>query len=180
MIGAKTASVHTVGAILKNKVKNDRIGNKLTPDSIPSPTDNTFISSLLEKGELQSPLQELLNIQILLQVYLIIVILLLFVLMFNKFFANYSLFKFISKYTNKDSKINKVVNDFVEKYFIFMFIFLTLLGVYLVFLNLLISCEVTYRLDDYIRVHNDIFKNSLLVISLNLPHQASAATRGRG
>lgn len=166
--GAVTASIKTVGAVLNNSLAKDKVQNTLNQDSLPSPTDNTFISSLLEKGELQSPLQELLNIQIEIQIYLIIVIFLLFALIFNKFFANYSMFKLITKYSNKDSKVNKVVTGFVDKYFKIMFIFLSLLGIYLVFLNLIITCEITYRLDDYILVHNDIFKDSLLVLSLKI------------
>lgn len=54
--------------LIENRVKKDRILNKIDPDRIPSP-DDTFINSLLDKGDMVSPLQDLLHIQIIIHFY---------------------------------------------------------------------------------------------------------------
>ena len=168
--GAVMSSLHAVNAVVKNKMDNERLLNQTDADRIPSPTDNTFISSLLDKGDIHSPLQDLLNIQIQLQIYLIIVIILFIALLFNKFLANrakYTLFKYINYFSNKDSYVVNNVEGFVNKYFKTMFILLSVLAIFLISVNFLISCEINYRLDEYIRVHNDIFKSILVGISLD-------------
>lgn len=69
LVGASAATaagtqlgLKIVEVAIKNKIENDNIINKSDPDRIPSP-DQTFISSLLDKSEITSPLEDLLNIQ---------------------------------------------------------------------------------------------------------------------
>jgi hypothetical protein len=148
----------------RNRVENDLALQKVDPDKIPSPSDS-FISSLIEEGEIILPLQELLNIQIKLHILLFVVFSLFCFLLFNKLFHNNTLFKLTNKFKYKYTQI---LEGLSIKYFYIMFIILTLLIIFLFFLEFIISIELSEHIDDYIRVHNELYKSSLLVLSINL------------
>lgn len=65
--------------------------------------------------------------------------------------------------SNKGHKFIKFTGQLSHKYFNFIFIILTLNIIFLLFLNFSISCELLDSLDEYIRIHNDIYKNIILL-----------------
>jgi len=179
MLGGATivtaGSVKIGTAIGEAIVENRRVTTaelyKNDPDRIPSP-DKTFISSLLDKGEISSPLQDLLNAQFYINILLFVLIFLFIFVLFNKLFSNYTSSWIIRTMSNKTIDTNKAKRFFnftaqlSLKYFYFIFIILTLNIFLLLFLSFTINIELMEHLDDYIRVHNDIYKNSLIGASL--------------
>src|SRR5258706_868244 len=92
--GALTAASVKVGmdvgtAIIEKRIRTDEELIKNDPDRAPSPGEG-FISSLLDTGEISSPLQDLLNAQIKISILLFVSILLAIILLFYKLFSNYS------------------------------------------------------------------------------------------
>jgi len=92
--GAITAASVKVGmdvgtAIIEKRIRTDEELIKNDPDRAPSPGEG-FISSLLDTGEISSPLQDLLNAQIKISILLFVSILLAIILLFYKLFSNYS------------------------------------------------------------------------------------------
>jgi len=92
--GAITAASVKVGmdvgtAIIEKRVRTDEVLIKNDPDRAHSPGE-WFISSLLDTGDISSPLQDLLNAQIKISILLFLSILLAIILLFYKLFSNYS------------------------------------------------------------------------------------------
>jgi hypothetical protein len=144
---------------------------KNEPERAPSPGEG-FISSLVDTGDISSPLQDLLNAQIKISFLLFVSILLAIILLFYKLFSNYSstpVSMFLTRIlpnnslnSNKGQRFIKFTGQLSHKYFYFIFIILTLNIIFLLFLNFSISYELLDNLDEYIRIHNDIYKNILL------------------
>ena len=151
-------------AMIKNRIENDKILNKMDPDRIPSP-DNTFICSLIEKIENVTPLEQLIQIQLLINIILIISIFLFVLLLFNKlFWSSFSsplgaLDLALQQGQGEQNKIKLYLNKlriFTQNYFYMIFIILTIQVLILLFFNIIISSELTINLEDYIRVYNHI------------------------
>src|SRR5258705_2327029 len=92
--GAITAASVKVGmdvgtAIIEKRVRTDEELIKNDVEIGDSPGEG-FISSLLDTGEISSPLQDLLNAQIKISLLLFVSILLAIILLFYKLFSNYS------------------------------------------------------------------------------------------
>jgi len=118
---------------------------------------DTFISSVLEKNELLSPLENLINIQFNVNSLIISIILFIFVIVIYLYFINNGISIFNnyikgSKFNNKIIILRKVNN----KFYGLIFIILGLLLIFCILLNYYISFELNSHLDDYIRVHNHI------------------------
>lgn len=165
--GSTYVAISTAKSLVENYEKNERLKHNADKDYIPSPTDDTFISSLNDYNIL-SPLEQLLDNQINVNLLLIITILLLLFVVFNKLFIKKGIFTFLKEKSKLNIKYKKYIDffeNFSEKYFITMFISILILTIFLLGLNLLISVELSKNIDDYIRVHNHLkdIKESIIM-----------------
>lgn len=137
-------------------------------DQIPSPVD-PFINSFLDKSELSSPLQVLLEVQFYISILLFCLIVLFLYLLFTKLFSKYTsatvqniVIKNMdqrSMNTNNAKSFFNFTGKMSDKFFYFMFILLTLNIIFLIFLSFVISFELTTNLDIYLKSHNEYYKN---------------------
>jgi hypothetical protein len=162
VVGASTKIGIAVGeAIVKNNSLNSSIDSKTLNQETPSP-DTSFISSVLEKSELISPLEELLRNQFILNILILFLIIIFLVLLFNKLFINNNLINnFIRNNLNKNIilKIDYYkakLEKFNESYFLILFSINTITLIFNLVLCLIINYELTFNLDSYILVHNTI------------------------
>jgi len=132
---------------------------------VPSP-GNEFIPSLLDPNELISPLEKLLNYQLVINLMIFILIIFMLFFIFNRYILKFNLElinKILSKYLslNFKNKIDKFMNksnDLNIRFLIVLFVLNGILLLYFIFLNIYITSELIFNLDDYIDVHINIKK----------------------
>ena len=160
--------------------------NNQNPERSPSPED-PFIGSFLDKTEISSPIQELLDAQFYInglplldasqRQELFVVFVLFIILLYNKIFTQFTSNKVrglvINELEKRDISTNKadtlfnMSSHFSNKYFYIIFIILTLNFLFLIFLSFVVNYELTHNLDYYIQTHNDLFNKSIFM--LNIP-----------
>lgn len=128
---------------------------------------NEFIPSLLDNNELLSPLEKLLNYQLIINVMIFILVTSLLIIIFNKFVVKYNYdlinkllgkymsIKFKEKFDSYVSKSNELNNRFI----LVIFVINCILLFYFMILNIYVSSELTINIDDYILVYNHLKKS---------------------
>jgi len=167
VVGAGTKIGIAAGdSLLDNKARNESVTPSIenisnTGDEIQSPV-NDFIHSVLEKGDMLTPLEELLKCQLGLNVLMLVEIFILIMILYNKLFINSS-FSIFNKYLypklgdSFKSFFNKM-NSFNDKFFYIIFIINCLCLIFAIFLSFIIIGSLNTNLQEYIDVYNQIKK----------------------
>jgi len=165
VVGASTKiGIATGDALLKNKISNESITNKNisnTGDEIQSPV-NDFINSVLENGDMLTPLEELLRCQLGLNVLMLAKIFILIAILYNKLFIS-SGFSIFNKYlypklgVRLKSFSNKM-SSFNNRFFYILFIIISLALIFDILLSIYITGELNTNLQEYINVYNNMKK----------------------
>jgi hypothetical protein len=163
-LGVATAIGGSLGVSVSTGVGKEIAKNIMKKnENVKDYSDDDKISSILEFGDDMSPLQALLNYEIIICLLILFHIVILILILFNKMYISGSL-NLISKLVNKNIldkyekykvKIEKLGNRFLIILFIINVIFL--LGYIL--LIIYINFELSSNLDDYINVHNKMRKS---------------------
>jgi hypothetical protein len=172
------AGLYAAGALVNNMDLNDQ--NKDSKqgnpdiDRIPSPDDNMF-NSALEYGDLQSPLEIILESQLTLNILLLVLVISLIIIMLNIFVLNKNI-NLINSYIIKylPNKYKDKYNNYIEKgkdynnmFMMVMFIINSILLILFILINIILSYELSNNTDDYVSVYNYIHNNksSLLILT---------------
>ena len=130
----------------------------LDVDKIPSPSySNFYINSPLENGDVNSPLENLLLYSITLDILILLLLLIILLIIFNRYFYVHNA-KLVNSKLDKYIP-NKIKNwlytsiDFNNKFILFMFIFIGFFILFDSLLNVFISMDLYYNLDEHIEVH---------------------------
>lgn len=167
------SSVNTTTRVSPDQVNSGSGGNiessvsiPSTPSSPPStPVDSSFINSPLETT---SPLEDLLSYQFTINIFIFILIISFLFLIFDLFIFKKNK-EFISSIVEKylPKKVNAIYirilnksSKFSDRFLLSIFILNTIILVYLVLLNIVISHELLYHTNEYIEVYNYIQNNS--------------------
>jgi len=161
VVGASTKiGIATADSLLKNKAQNESItpsGENIsnTGDEIQSPV-NDFIHSVLENGDMLTPLEELLRCQLGLNVLMLVKIFILIAILYNKLFLN-SGFSIIRKYFKLPDRfisLSNKMSNFNNKFFYILFIVNSLALIFDILLSIYITGELNTNLQEYIDVYN--------------------------
>ena len=167
VVGASTKIGIAAGdSLLDNKARNESVTPSIenisnTGDEIQSPV-NVFIHSVLEKGDMLTPLEELLKCQLGLNVLMLVEIFILIMIIYNKLFINSS-FSIFNKYLypklgDRFKSLFNKMNSFNDKFFYIIFIINCLCLIFAIFLSFIIIGSLNTNLQDYIDVYNQIKK----------------------
>ena len=167
VVGASTKIGIAAGdSLLDNKAINESVTPSIenisnTGDEIQSPV-NDFIHSVLEKGDMLTPLEELLKCQLGLNVLMLVEIFILIMILYNKLFINSS-FSIFNKYLypklgDRFKSLFNKMNSFNDKFFYIIFIINCLCLIFAIFLSFIIIGSLNTNLQDYIDVYNQIKK----------------------
>jgi hypothetical protein len=166
---AVVAASTKIGITLGENLLTKGSGNANTAlDRTPSPTD-FYVPSVLDPQELLSPLEELIKNQLILNFLILFLIVILIVLLFNKMFLSNNIFvSYIKRFLNKDlvlkfDSYRMKIEKFNAGFFFLFFGINAFTLLFDIFLNIIISCELTFDLDYYLRVHDEI-KNSFCTL----------------
>lgn len=121
-------------------------------NDIPSPKDDQFnISSVLEDTEILNSLLKLLQMSITLNIFTLILIFLFLWIIFNNYIFSHNMDK-ISRYFPNFVQKNKEfwLSISSGKYILYLFVFITILLIYIILLNIIISSHVITVIGDYI------------------------------
>ena len=167
VVGAGTKIGIAAGdSLLDNKARNESVTPSIenisnTGDEIQSPV-NDFIHSVLEKGDMLTPLEELLKCQLGLNVLMLVEIFILIMILYNKLFINSS-FSIFNKYLypklgDRFKSLSNKMNSFNDKFFYIIFIINCLCLIFAIFLSFIIIGSLNTNLQEYIDVYNQIKK----------------------
>ena len=167
VVGAGTKIGIAAGdSLLDNKARNESVTPSIenisnTGDEIQSPV-NVFIHSVLEKGDMLTPLEELLKCQLGLNVLMLVEIFILIMIIYNKLFINSS-FSIFNKYLypklgDRFKSLFNKMNSFNDKFFYIIFIINCLCLIFAIFLSFIIIGSLNTNLQEYIDVYNQIKK----------------------
>jgi len=151
-LGLSSASVLSK-AINKNILKKDDVDDG----------DDKSISSVLEFGENISPLQTLLNYEIVICFLILFHMVILILILFNKLsvLTGMNIFsKLISPNIKvKFEKYKVMVENLGNRFLMILFIINAIILIFDIFLLIYVNFELSTNLDDYIYVHNKINKS---------------------
>jgi hypothetical protein len=173
VVGCTTKIGLALGDALISKASGS--SSPLNPSNVPPSPTEFFVPSILEKAEILSPLEQLIQYQLGINLLMLILIIILIFLLCQKFlFSNSSsiLISFIKKNLNTESslkldKYKKKIDIFNESYFLVLFTINSLTLLFNIFLSIVISSELTFDLAYYIQTHNEL-KNSFCLLLLPL------------
>nr|AWA82162.1 hypothetical protein [Cantharellus cibarius] len=150
-VSAITAASTKIGVEAANIMLNQNFkSNTSNNPEIPSPKDDQFnINSALESSEVINPLIELLRMSLTLNVFTLILVLILLILIFNRFIIRTNL-ETISKYLpNSFLKAQGWLNKTSDRFLLFMFIFISIILLFILSLNIIISSHIFINIGDY-------------------------------
>jgi len=163
VVGASTKiGIVTADSLLNNKARNESINSEIisdTGDEIQSPV-NDFIHSVLEKGDMLTPLEELLRCQLGLNVIMLVKIFILIAILYNKLFINsgFSIFNKYFKLGDRFRSLSSKMSNFNNRFFYILFIIISLALIFDIFLSIYITGELNTNLQEYIDVYNHMKK----------------------
>ena len=164
------AGLSAAGALVNNMDLNDQNKNSKQGnpdiDRIPSPDDNMF-NSALESGDLQSPLEIILDSQLTLNILLLVLVISLIIIMLNIFVLNTNIniinsyiIKYLpNKYTDKYKNYIEKGKEYNTMFMLVMFIINSILLILFILINIILSYELSNNTDDYVSVYNYIHNN---------------------
>jgi len=166
--GSTKIGLVTADALVKSvssKETSEKVSD--TGNETQSPV-NDFIHSVLEKGDMLTPLEELLRCQLGLNVLILLGIFILIMILYNKLFINNG-FNLFSKLFNMSfwptyikvrveniKSLSNKVNSFNDKFFYILFIIISLTLIFDILLNIYIISELNTNLQVYIDDYNQI------------------------
>ena len=134
-------------------------GNVSSDDNIPS---------ILEFGENVSPLQALLNYEIVIGLLILFHMIILILILFNKLYVSGSI-KIFSKLVNKNilikyEKYKVMIETLGSRVLIILFIINVVFLLGYIILLIYINIELSTNLDDYINVHTKMNQSNILLL----------------
>lgn len=172
-LGVATAVTGSLGVTVTSGVGKEITKNILKKNEnlkSKDSSDDDIISSILEFGDDMSPLQALLNYEIIICLLILFHIVILILILFNKLYVSGSI-NLISKLINKNilvkyEKYKIMVEKLGNRFLILLFIINVIFLIGYILLLIYINFELSSNLDDYINVHNNMKNNiSLLLLS---------------
>src|SRR6266436_2254788 len=163
-IAAGGTRIGLVGAdaLLRSNASKESI--EIVPDTLNEPQSpvNDFIHSVLEKGDMLTPLEELLKCQLGLNVLMLVEIFILIMIIYNKLFINSS-FSIFNKYLypklgDRFKSFSHKINSFNDRFFYIIFIINCLFLIFAILFSFIIIGSLNTNLQDYIDVYNQIKK----------------------
>lgn len=168
-IGLVTADALIKSDVSKESITPSRENILNTGDEIQSPV-NDFINSMLEKGDMLSPLEQLLRCQLGLNVLMLTKIFILIMIIYNKLFisSGFSIFSKLFNLPIWPSSFKLIINrfnslfykmsHFNNRFFYILFIIISLALIFDIFLSIYIIGELNTNLQEYIDLYNNIKK----------------------
>lgn len=147
----------------------------IDPDQIPS-LDSDMIMCSLEKGDMLSPLEEILRSQLTLNMLILTLVIVLLVLIFNRYVLVFNM-KMINNFNDKymPEKYKHIIKNYITKgiefnniFMFYMFIFNTIVIILLILLNIYVSYELSHNTDAYVQVYNYLHNKNSIILALSI------------
>jgi len=159
-VAAGGTRIGLVGADALLRINTSKESSEIVSDTVDetkSPV-NDFIHSVLENGDIISPLEELLRCQLGLNVLMLFEIFILIAILYNKLFIN-SGFSIIRKYFKlSDKSLSNKMNSFNDKFFYIIFIINCSCLIFAIFFSFIIIGDLNTNLEIYVDNYNNMKK----------------------
>jgi len=161
-VAAGGTRIGLVGADALLRINTSKESSEIVSDTgneTQSPV-NDFIHSVLENGDMLSPLEELLRCQLGLNVLMLVEIFILIMILYNKLFIN-SGFNIINKYLkfgDKFETFSNKMNSFNDKFFYIIFIINCSCLIFAILCSFIIIGDLNTNLEIYVDNYNNIKK----------------------
>ncbi len=174
----------SVGLFLDSNPSNPNLNNdQINPTNMNQADiekiislDNNIISSMLEPGDLENPIEVVINCILEFNILNFIMTLILFVIIFNRIILQLNI-NTISSIANKygNDKIKKWINNTVNKgllynnrFLLMIFIFNSIFIFIVSLFNIGLCYELKIHIHEYVTVYNFIHKDNSILLMLSL------------